>query len=304
MKKLIIAALAVGILSGSAFASVARITVMGDGFGGAAGGITSGGSFFYDDEMNVFYNPSYVSDNGNWAMIQKAGTASFAGGVMGMGSLNFGVFFNQAAVASGNGPISLLVGGDTGIKWGAAVEATHAGAAGDIGMNIKAGVQIADLDPFVHFTVLNGDVDANNNLTVGAKYHWGDWTPYAFFNSASDPSVTSLGVGFGRSMKVKEAMVMYSLAYTGQPDFGTYALPFTLSVEGDATSWLVLRGGFAYDLHSAAALARVGAGLKVAGAMLDWAVGGGNPVAAADIDSTTFGLDGHFFTNVGLTYKW
>jgi len=304
MKKLIIAAMAVGLLSVNAQASTARITVMGDGFGGGAGTVTGGGSLFYNDDLNVFYNPSYINDGGNWAIVQKAGTASFAGGAMSMGSLNLGLFFNQATVASGTGPITVIVGGDTGIKWGAGVEFTHAGP-GPMGMNLKAGVQIADLDPFVHFTVLNGDVSANNNLTVGARYHWGDWTPFAFFNSAGDPAATRLGLGFGRSMKVKEAMLMYSLAYTGTPDAGTYALPFQLSAEGDVNTWMVLRGGFMYDIHTAAAGARLGLGFKVAGALVDWAVGGGSAFGDyANIDSTAIDIGHGFFTNVGLTYKW
>jgi hypothetical protein len=307
MKKLIVAAMAFGLLSGNVFASTARVTVMGDGFGGGAGGVTGGGSFYYNDDLNVFYNPSYVNDGGNWATIEKAGAASFAGGVMGMGSMNLGVFFNQAAVASGNGPISVLLGMDSGVKWGVGAEFTHAGSGGNVGMNLKAGAQISDLDPFVHFTVLTGDNDANNNLTIGAKYHWGEWTPYAFFNSAGSDDTfnkaTNLGLGFGRTTKVKDANLMYSLAYVGNPDAGTYNLPFSLSAEGDATSWLVLRGGFAYDLASAGAGARLGAGFKVAGAMVDWAVGGGG-AEAANVDGTSFDLASGFFTNVGVTYKW
>ncbi len=172
--KILVAVTALGILAGSnAFASRAHEVVMGTGDGGT---ILNGGSFFFDDNRNMFYNPAYINDFKNWATIEKSnaprGTAE-AGFVTSFTNFNLGVYFNRGdafvgfpglasnqggggstpgttylpdasgSYTSGSGagnplrPIELLVGGDMGVKWGLGL--TYASSSSNAGTNGKAG---------------------------------------------------------------------------------------------------------------------------------------------------------------------
>src|SRR3954453_12136441 len=77
-KRILALALAFGILATSnAFASRSRTSVLGTGDGGL---FLNGGTFFYDDARNIFYNPAYVNDFKNWGIIEKSNYVSGAGG--------------------------------------------------------------------------------------------------------------------------------------------------------------------------------------------------------------------------------
>jgi hypothetical protein len=154
-RKILVAFAALGVLVGSnAFASRAHEVVMGTGDGHS---VLNGGSFFYDDNRNIFYNPAYVNDFKNWASIEKSnhpGTTAEGGFVASFSNINVGAYFNRgdAVVAfpglatgaltagtlagtAGGGkgnpgsatyfsgsdplrPIELFIGGDMGVKWG------------------------------------------------------------------------------------------------------------------------------------------------------------------------------------------
>src|SRR5690606_29246712 len=140
--------LAVGMIAGSnAHASRARLLVHGTGDAGAILG-TAGdnGSFFVDDAYNMFYNPSYLIDGKNWAIVEHLnGAATAMGGfTMDIASFKLAMFMNrQAAIATtgagyGAGatpirPIEVLFAGDTGVKWG--VGASYAAMAGTSNTN-------------------------------------------------------------------------------------------------------------------------------------------------------------------------
>jgi len=147
-KRILAVTLAFGILATSnAFASRARTSVLGTG---DAGLFLTGGSFFYDDARNIFYNPSYVNDFKNWGIIEKsngtttgvqAGTNSQAEGgfVTSMGAFNLGVYLNRMsdlAHAAGSSnitdsrPIEVFFGGDaSNMKWGLGLDYASASAA-------------------------------------------------------------------------------------------------------------------------------------------------------------------------------
>lgn len=298
MKRLLVALCAVGMLAGSqAMASDARIHVMGNGLGGAAGG-----SFYYNDNYNMFYNPAYVNDYTNWVTIEKAGAASSAGFVTGMGSMNVGLFMNRPSAAGATKPIDVFVGGDMGMKWGAKLR--HEIVGGENNLDLAAGVVMGDLAPFAHFRVL-GDVGGDQTLSdlgLGLRFTMGEWTPFATFNSMKIEDVVlanNVSAGIGRNTKLSEGVMLnYAVAYTRDLENETGALPITLSAEGAATSWLKLRGGFTFE-SEATPVARLGATFTFSGVDVDWAVSS----LAGGTDGTTFGMN-DVISTAGLTYKW
>lgn len=147
-KLLLSAMLMSSLVASNAVASIARQAVFGTQplFTSASGTATTGavtGSLWFDDDYNVFYNPSYVMDNKNMVSINKGLEGGYFQGFM--ENFAYGLYFNrgagapgatygggqfvapglnqQAAFANGNAldtqrPIDLFIAGDTGIKWG------------------------------------------------------------------------------------------------------------------------------------------------------------------------------------------
>ncbi len=251
MKTRMISMLAlVAIVAGStdAFASRARVNVMGQGDAGFI--LNSSGSMYYDDMYNIFYNPAYVNDFKNWVIVEKgSATGTNEGGfVTSFMGVNVGAFFNRVdafnftsgATATANNsvlrPIDLVVGGDHGVKWGLGL--TYAKSKGDAvtagkqnHLTARAGVMVADFAPFVSYRIKGEDKtnDANktkaNDMTIGVKYQYGEWSPYAAYRTfkhettaasvtTKDNSLTAMLIGAGRNTKIGEnARLVYNLAY-------------------------------------------------------------------------------------------
>lgn len=315
MKKQIVTTIVLaGLIVGStnAFASRARNAVMGNG--DASGSIlNSSGSMSYDSMYNMFYNPAYVNDFKNWAIVEKRGTTNTneGGFVTSMMNFNLGVFMNRtdafglsgapslgtainAAPGISTGvtarPIDLVFGGDMGVKWGLGL--TYAKqSAGSLGagnksnnLTVRAGVSVADFDPFIswRFAGTNENNSTATKLenktkdaTVGLRYHYGEWTPYAAyrFGKVEETGVaasngervknTSMLIGAGRETKLGEsARLIYSVSYakikysdhkatganlvTGSATRSV--MPIDLSLEGDLSSWFTIRAGLVYRL--------------------------------------------------------
>jgi len=212
------------LVGGEAMASNARLAVMGAGDGGftlGAGDMT--GSLFYNDAYNMFYNPAYVNDFGHWATIEKGTIGTASGGfVTGMGSMNLGVYFNRAGAAAHGipgvlRPIDLILGGDTGVKWGVGLTWAGAKASSTVNNNdlmVHAGVVVSDFEPFGEIRLLNsaGTPSVNfNTMGLGLKYHMSDWTPYAVWTNSKTGSATTgnhLALGVGHNHKVAEGVMM------------------------------------------------------------------------------------------------
>lgn len=152
------------LVSSSAFASIARQMVLGGQPSFTSGNSVSTtavtGSLWYDDNYNVFYNPSYVNDYKNYVTINKGFEAGWFTSIF--DNFVYGVYVNRGAKTAGGAandlygsdqfqtpgvvvhntltnshtghvvagllatkrPIELFIGGDTGIKWG--LKVTHA----------------------------------------------------------------------------------------------------------------------------------------------------------------------------------
>lgn len=241
--------------SSSAQASRARLLVLGTGDAGTA---LNGGSFFYDDSYNIFYNPAYVNDFRNWAIIEKSNFpgASAQGGVFGsIGQFNFGVYLNRGnAVAtypsfaiSGAGaaplgnaastytvvpqrPIEAYFGADMGVKWGVGLTfASNNSATGNSNYLLAhLGASVSGFEPFGTIRLGGTEPGATHSMyRAGLRYRWGEWTPYGAYTNTRDEAggVTqrenTWGLGLGRSTKVTEGINMnYALSFWRVSDAG------------------------------------------------------------------------------------
>jgi len=359
-KRILSTCLVVGLVaSSSAFASQARQLVMGtqDPFGVLSGG--THGSFFYDDNMNIFFNPSYVNNFKNWASIEKAsgyaGTASTAEGgfVFEASKFNVGFYMNRQdalnniitsntnvyGTAAPVRPFDLMIGADMGVKWGFGLTyaSNKRGMTDDSAtdLTLRAGVQVADFEPFVNYQVIGNDqvngstTNKNKSMTIGTKYKFGEWTPFAAYRQDTytpqggrDTKANAWGLGVGRGMKVADSAHLhygfsywqYKTATALNSGINTKQdrVPLNVSVEGEATSWLTLRAGLQYNLvamtggltdNNNTTTGRLGAGVKFGKAMLDMAVGNG-AVGTANVDSTVFDFSNSLFSQASLTYNW
>ncbi len=378
-KRILLVVLVLGAIGASnAYASRARDLVLGTGDAGVVLGTGgSSGTFYTDDAYNMFYNPAYVNDYKNWAIIEKSnysqgatgtttGTTAQGGFVTGLGNFNLGVFLNrqdglQDAVYTYQGrmrPIDVLLGGDwNAIKWGvgfsyaAATSADPNNSANTTTARdyvVKAGAEYMDFDPFVQWRFSGADnsigtTPNNKMLELGARYHWGEWTPFAVYKYTSYNSQTdyrAYGIGVGRTTKVADmAKLAYSIAYFRQavgvqnvssnstavsvPNNGSgtqgsrTVVPLNISVEGDPATWLTLRAGLGYNFMDNVnqttvadnTFGRIGATIHASKLDFDFAVGqaaGTNPSneGATDTNSQSFDISHQFFTAGSIQYHW
>jgi hypothetical protein len=331
-------------LSSTAFASRAREAVMGNGdpFGILTGGGTNSGhgTFYYEDNYNIFYNPSYANDFKNWATIEKdngSTTQAEGGFVASMMNFSIGAFYGRndanfsgsgaTALNAGN-PIDLIIAGDMGVKWGLGLSYAQTKTATDVkdsALNLHAGVQVMDFEPFIqiqltgnHQTAAN-TTDKDKSMSAGVKYHWGEWTPYAAVsqtkvtpNGATDSNKNTVwGLGIGRTAKMGDTTSMhYSLGYWHSGANSDTRIPVDLAFESEFTSWLIGRAGLTATVFSRqnsvtntiAPTGRVGATLRFNKVDVDFAVGGGS--AAGDIDAPAFDFANGLFSVASLTYRW
>ena len=347
MKKQIISAIVLAgmvIGSTSAFASRARQNVMGTD----ATGIVNAGAMHYDTMYNVFYNPAYINDFKNWAIVEKGATTGTNEGGFAASMMNFnmGLFFNRAgafnaptlsivpAYATLVRPIDFVIGGDQGVKWGfGATYANEKGNAAAVNtatnqtnLTLRAGVSVNNFDPFISYRVIGKQKGEgatptevkNNDMTIGLRYHYGEWTPYAAYRSGkaeSTPAVaptpatqgkfTGMLLGVGRDAKLGEgARLVYGIAYgrTESKDIPlTVAaanvptktahtiMPINMALEGDMASWLTLRAGLRYDLMN-----RVSATFSTAAGTQEGTVSGR---IGATVHANKFDIDWAFGSN-------
>ena len=337
-----------GVFGTQTFASRATNLVLG---AGDAGTVLQGGSFFYEDNYNIFYNPAYVNDFKNWAIIEKSGApnATAQGGfVASIASFNFGLYLNrgnaipsQLGLASGGfgvpgtitnqwspnpvRPIDVFIGGDMGFKWGLGL--TYSSAATIAGNSslvvLHGGAEINGFEPFVSGTVSGSDVNGSHSFfRGGARYKWGEWTPYLAFATFNDPinalgtasnHELNIGGGLGRNAHIAEGVrLLYALSYWSVNDSvnSRNILPIDLSLEGDVVTWMTLRAGLSYRLIDRTSgvsagdntTGRFGATAHAGKVDFEFAVGGGS--AAGNIDSGSFDLANGLFTAANLTYRW
>lgn len=324
MTKKIVAVLALSLVSTGAFASQAKNLVSGGGDGGNILG-TSGmnGSFYTNDEYNMFWNPAFIAGSKGWAVVENgSNSGTSAGFVTDMSGMNLGLFFNRPVdVGAGSQAVDIVLGGDMGMKWGVGLTQTMS----QVGSNqlqttrLKAGLVSGDLEPFAQFDIKNTNTTDttkdDSNMTIGARYHYGEWAPYVAYNgfklAGATETTKTYGLGLGRMTKMGDVNMGYSISYWRVDNVGG-SVPLNLNVSTDATSWLTVRGGFSHTLRASpgagsATATTLGASAHVGKADLDFTIGkhaAGAVILTDASDDNSFGIDGAFFANAGLVYHW
>lgn len=338
MNKRIISALVLTgmIATTSAFASNARLLVMGTG---GADNFSNGGSFYYEDAYNFFYNASYVNDYKNFAIFEKGNGSdgSSFGFVSSMMNMNLGMFFNRnAALPTGSNATDIMIGGDMGVKWGLGLTYGVTKLANDgknESLGVRLGAQFSGFDPWANFQVIGEDKAAGAAVTkytrmgIGARYHYGEWTPYAAFSSGKDKTeatgsedkTTTMAIGLGRESKLAEgARLVYALYWvSSKNEVSTVAgsevksskTPIDMAIEADALSWLTLRGGVNHVLGGGdgTTTARVGGTFHIGKADVDYAFGNTSSTTgttSVSPDSENVGFDSGTFHKVAMRYSW
>jgi hypothetical protein len=342
MKKQIVSAIVLAgmIASSSAFASRARNMVLGQGGAEFVSGANSG-SFYYEDAYNFFYNPAYVNDYKNWVIVEKGtNTDAMFGVVTSMMNFNLGVFANRTTGLGSprfEDPIEVMFGGDAGVKWGVGAQYMQAGSGAEKAreLNLRAGISVNGLDPFIGYRVIGKD-EAGATITkfkgynAGLRYHFGEWTPYAAYtmNETVAPTVALSSetktwlAGIGRETKLAEgARLVYAVYYaTLKSDVAgtsrkTNTLPLNVGVEADALTWLTLRAGVAYAIagnQGRTTTGRLGGTFHISKVDLDYAFGNetgtatavGGSTTTSTPDSPNIGFDSGTFHRVALRYSW
>jgi len=336
MKKIVILATLVAVMgTGSVFASRARLSVSGSG---DALGIVDVGSLSANDAYNIFYNPVYINDVKNLAIVEKYNGQSGAMGgfATSISNFNIGVFMNKPnTVGYTNGKdfrnIDVIVGGDAGFKWGLGLSygSNYVVAKEAQDLNVNLGFDFDGISPFVNYKVIGQEKDVASgvktkfkDMAFGLRYKMGEWTPYAMVRmTKTDPATTDetgIVVGANRTMNVADAAVInYGLAYsrhTIKNGAKEAAIPMWVVAESDVAEFLAVRAGLHYQAYhktsgvgSAAdnTSAAIGATFKHKKAALDWAIGNSKPgFDQENIGSKTFSLAEGFFTQASLSYSW
>lgn len=209
--------------SPQAHASRARELVMGTG---DAGTVLNGGSLYYDEAYNIFYNPAYLNDFRNWAIVEKSnypGTTAQGGFMSSLVFLNYGMYVNRgnavatnplvatngisalppgvASPASGYSaglkptrPVEVFLGSDMGIKWGLGLTyASNVTASGDSSYVLAhLGAILPVLESFATIRLGGSEPGKSHGFyRAGFRHRWGEWAPYGVIATSNDDDGTN-----------------------------------------------------------------------------------------------------------------
>jgi hypothetical protein len=218
MKKHIALALGLVSMTGSVYASKARLEALGQ---------DANGSQFIGDNRNVFLNAAHVNLHKNLATFEWGNTAypvdgtatpRAEGGVfMESGAMVWGVYMGNesntsnrlrartigaalgganSALAQETNNIDLFIGGDAGVQWGAAL--TYGNVAkgdGDVSssaMRLNLGVISGDIEGFANLGVMNSvksealdaEFKGKMSMDLGVTYNMDDLAVFARYGMA------------------------------------------------------------------------------------------------------------------------
>ncbi len=205
-----------------------------------------------------------------------------------MGTFTYGLYLgnNESRVdhaagflAQTNG-LDLFLGGDMGVKWGARVhyanqkDETGAVEKKNNAFGIGLGAEMGDAEVYANVDLADKSTGAavagyesklKPSYTVGGSYKFAGWSFFAEYDmsklnetqaTATTTKDSTILVGAGRVHEINPtarlitdlSLTMNTNETTAAGKVKTNALPATLGMEVDATSWLVLRGSVAQNI--------------------------------------------------------
>jgi len=325
MKKTLVVAAGLAVLSTSAYATKARMTALNQDSGL--------GSFYIDDERNAFRTAGSFS--GNYVYVEHGAsfdrgvtTGTAEGGFFRDGaSMSYGLYLNSSehgqlassgvATAADPARLDLFLRSNSGMNWGVRlgyetinIDATNEdGSAFDISVNGDLG------GANVWFTYVpgtdalaSGGTDVEADMSIGATYGYGDHTLFAEYSSeggtdvANNEAENTITVGAGRTMSTDSGMFFYDVALESisnegnNGDVSKMALPVTFGFEAQATSWLSWRASIQQSLFGSrdtdgdkssarTTVFGVGASLNWGSLRLDGVVSNTNAIGTNDLMS-------------------
>ena len=254
MKKQILIATGLAVLSTSAFASKARLEALGQD--------DDRGSFYVEDSRNIFRNAAKVNTHKNYITTEwgiasandSAATPQAEGGFFReMGSFNYGVYMgsdidaqnsNRTNYQAHDNALDLFFGGDMGVEWGARIHyangstenaGTHKLEHSNFGLGL--GMMMGDIEGYANIILSDeskggasaGDKFEANGLNLGASYNLNGTKFYVDYDkSGYDDTVgsnkeeqtdTVLTVGVGRIHEVSStARLNMDVAFVSEKD--------------------------------------------------------------------------------------
>lgn len=208
MKKHIVLATGLAVLSSSAFATTARMEALGQN--------TERGSHYIKDTRSIFRNSAHVNTFKNyivteWGTESATAADSAEGGFFReMGSFNYGVYLGgeageyREATRTGAGYVAqtnrtqLFVGGDMGVQWGANVyyasnkdEQAASFEKKNSAFGLGLGAIFGDIEGYANLDISDksegaaaaGDkFEGDLGLDLGLSYSWNAWTFFAEYS--------------------------------------------------------------------------------------------------------------------------
>lgn len=282
MKKHVIIATGLAVLSTSAYASKARMTALGQD--------ANYGSSYIQDSRNIFRNAAHTNNFTNYVVTEWGDNDGAEGGFFrSMGDFNYGIYLGSGIngelvdgqnPAHGNekeNPIDLFFGGDTGaIQWGANLHwaSSKTENVGDddehSALGLGLGMVMGDIGAYFNYRFKDDHETGNNTversmMLVGASYAIGDLTLFANYMKedveqqdlgvkvdAETKTTSTIALGVGHIHEVSSTARIFTdvqlqlrkdeVDVAGSDDTKTNTLPVTFGFEADANSWLTLRG--------------------------------------------------------------
>lgn len=302
MKKQIALAAGLAVLAAPAFASKARLQALGEDIYG---------SQYINDNRNIFLNASAVNEYKDlvtmeWGDTTNATDASGSpraeGGLfLGHGNMVYGVQLGResnvsqtlrtAAGVTGTeaeeqNNIDLYVGGDAGVKWGAALyhsaskDETGAEDAEQKAMGVRLGASQGLWNAFANVSLTNEAEDAAGNefdgdtgYAIGGGYQLNEYNIFAQYQNLKGENQDNdeveakvMLVGVGRVTRLNDKATLFTKVSYDVREFNNDGvaegngaafavektkdtqLPVVVGLEYDAASWLTLRGSLGQNV--------------------------------------------------------
>jgi len=261
MKKTLIVAAGLAVLSTSAFASKARMTALNQA--------TSNGSYYMQDNRNIWRSAAALNDLGSHvtaefgaSAVSGAGGTANGGFFQSSGSLNYGLYLNETENMGGVADVGTVNPARADLffaqnNWGVrlgyeSITVDNVGGSGETsegtGFDFGVGYNMNDLglwlnyQPAVTNTVAGADADGEAAMNLGATYEMNDYTLFAEYISPNDDD-SAIVLGAGRTYDVNAGTMFYdvTLANTTVGDDTDTDVSVAFGAEVKASDWLTWR---------------------------------------------------------------